>query len=240
MLQVRERDPDVGWSRFRAHRQCGGCRLGVTMPIKRLMDLSFAALALVCLAPLMVLIACAIRISMGRPVLFRHNRIGFRGRCFTMYKFRTMFTAWDIEGKLLPDERRLTRIGRLVRSTSLDELPQLWNVVRGDMSLVGPRPLLPEYLPRYSARQARRLEVKPGITGLVQVSGRNALSWDEKFELDVWYVDHQSIALDLKILLRTAVAVVRGRGVSAAGHATMPEFLGSAHGRGARWRRATS
>jgi len=220
----------VGWSRFRAHRQCGGCRLGVTMPIKRLMDLSFAALALVCLAPLMVLIACAIRISMGRPVLFRHNRIGFRGRCFTMYKFRTMFTAWDIEGKLLPDERRLTRIGRLVRSTSLDELPQLWNVVRGDMSLVGPRPLLPEYLPRYTEFQRRRHEVRPGITGWAQSNGRNQLDWEQRFVLDVWYVDHWNPWLDLKILWRTLFTVLRRSGISLDGYATMPEFMGSVPG----------
>jgi lipopolysaccharide/colanic/teichoic acid biosynthesis glycosyltransferase len=166
-----------------------------------------------------------IRATMGSPVLFRQRRTGRDGRIFTLFKLRTMSLATP--GPAEPDHVRLTPLGRWLRATSLDELPQLLNVIRGDMSVVGPRPLLPEYLGRYSPEQARRHAVQPGITGLAQVSGRNALGWDDKFRLDVWYVDHRSFLLDLWILWRTLVAVLSGNGVAAAGHATMPEFLGT-------------
>jgi sugar transferase EpsL len=165
-----------------------------------------------------------VRVTMGSPVLFRHTRTGLRGRLFTLFKFRTMRPGAPGEA----DATRLTAVGRLVRSLSLDELPQLWNVLRGDMSLVGPRPLLPEYLDRYTPEQARRHEVRPGITGWAQVNGRNALIWPEKFALDVWYVDHRSVGLDARIMLRTIGAVVGRAGVSAPGAATMPEFMGEA------------
>src|SRR5262245_17186757 len=159
---------------------------------------------------------------MGTPVLFRHTRTGLHGLCFTLYKFRTMRPGLAGE----PDEARLTATGRALRSLSLDELPQLWNVLRGEMSVVGPRPLLLQYLDRYTPQQARRHDVRPGITGLAQVSGRNALTWDEKFALDVWYADHRNLALDVRLLLRTVAAVLRRSGVSAPGVQTMPEFMG--------------
>jgi sugar transferase EpsL len=190
---------------------------------KRLIDSSAASFLFIATAPLSALAALAILATMGRPILYRQTRTGIGGRLFTLLKLRTM-----LSGHGLSDEARLTPVGRFLRATSLDELPQLWNVLRGDMSLVGPRPLLPEYLQRYTPEQARRHDVKPGITGLAQVKGRNALSWEERFALDIWYVDHQSIALDLKLMLLTVAAVFRRRGVSAPGHATMPEFLGSA------------
>ena len=173
------------------------------------------------------MLALAICVWMGRSVLFRQVRIGRGDRAFRIVKFRTMRDARDNAGNLLADEERLTTLGRFMRRGSLDELPQLWNVLRGNMSLVGPRPLLPEYLPRYSAFQRRRHEVKPGITGWAQVNGRNALGWEQKFELDVWYVDHWSVWLDIKILWMTVVKVVCGEGISQQGHATMPEFMGS-------------
>jgi len=183
--------------------------------------------ALIVLAPLLGAIAVVNRFALrGNPV-FVQSRVGKDDRLFSFYKFRTMTNARDAAGKLLPDEERLTALGRFLRATSLDELPQLWNVLKGDMSLVGPRPLLPEYLPRYTAFQRRRHEVKPGITGWVQVNGRNSLTWEQKFELDVWYVDHQSFWLDVKILCLTMLQLLRRDGISQAGHATMPEFLGS-------------
>lgn len=191
------------------------------MSAKRLFDLCLALPALVLLSPLLLATALAVRLGLGPGVLFRQERPGLHGRPFTILKFRTMRQG---DG---PDGERLTRLGRFLRAASLDELPELWNVVRGDMSLVGPRPLLVAYLERYTPRQARRHEVRPGITGLAQVSGRNALSWEERFELDVWYVDNRSFALDLAILARTVGAVFSRRGVSAQGSATMPEFLGS-------------
>jgi sugar transferase EpsL len=195
-------------------------------PGKRWLDLGLASVALVVLSPLLGIVAAGVRATMGRPVLFGQSRAGLGGRPFTLWKFRTMTYAVGPEGALLPDEQRLTRFGRWLRRASLDELPELFNVVRGDMSLVGPRPLLVRYLPRYAPSQARRHEARPGITGWAQINGRNATSWDERFRLDVWYVDHMSAGLDLRILLRTAWAVVRAEGISAAGHATMPEFQG--------------
>lgn len=197
---------------------------------KRGVDVVGALVLLVATSPLLLIAAIAIRRTMGSPVLFRQARTGLGGRTFTLLKLRTMTNGGD--GDLTRDAQRLTPLGRLLRATSVDELPQLWNVLRGDMSLVGPRPLLPSYLPRYSPTQARRHEVPPGLTGLAQVNGRNALSWDEKFALDVRYVDTWSLGLDLSILWRTVVTLVRGRGVSAEGHVTMPEFLGGTNSTG--------
>lgn len=193
---------------------------------KRLMDFFGALVGIVLFAPLMLLIGFFIRLKMGAPVLFRQFRPGLHGRPFVIYKFRTMKEERDSRGNLLPDELRLTRLGRFLRSTSLDELPELFNVLKGDMSLVGPRPLLMEYLERYTPEQARRHEVKPGITGWAQVNGRNAITWEEKFKLDVWYVDNWSLWLDVKIMWLTLVKVLKREGISAQGHATMPEFMG--------------
>lgn len=184
-------------------------------------------MGLVVLSPLLLGIGVALRITTGSPVLFRQVRPGRLGKLFTMYKFRTMSNAHDTTGELLPDAQRLTRTGRFIRSTSLDELPELFNVLKGDMSLVGPRPLLPEYLPLYTAEQARRHEAKPGITGWAQVNGRNAISWEEKFRLDVWYVEHQSIPLDIKILFMTLTKIFRREGISQGTHATAERFRGT-------------
>ena len=194
--------------------------------LKRAFDIVVAAALLVVLAPLMAMIALAVRIGLGQPVIFVQERPGKGGRVFRLYKFRTMRDARGPDGTPLPDAERLTGLGRFLRASSLDELPELWNVLRGDMSLVGPRPLLVEYLDRYSPRQARRHEVRPGITGLAQVSGRNALGWDERLELDVRYVDERTFWLDLRILLLTLGTVVRREGIASDGHATMPEFTG--------------
>ncbi|ACY17741.1 sugar transferase [Haliangium ochraceum] len=195
--------------------------------LKRLLDLGLASAALVLGAPLIAGVAGLVRVRLGAPVLFRQVRPGLGGGLFTMYKFRTMRDALDADGEPLPDEQRLTAFGKRLRESSLDELPELFNVLRGDMSLVGPRPLLVEYLPRYSREQARRHQVKPGITGWAQIHGRNALTWEEKFALDCWYVDHQSLLLDLYILARTLAVVVGRRGIEHAGSATMPVFQGS-------------
>jgi len=195
--------------------------------VKRAMDLCLTIPGLIVLSPIMLIVALLVWQRLGRPVVFRQVRPGLHGKPFPMFKFRTMLDARDADGRSLPDEVRLTAFGRLLRSTSLDELPELFNVLRGDMSLVGPRPLLMEYLERFTPTQARRHEVKPGITGWAQINGRNALTWEEKFTLDVWYVDNWSLALDLKILVQTAWKVVRREGVSADGHVTMPEFKGS-------------
>jgi sugar transferase EpsL len=192
---------------------------------KRVIDFSVAASGLCLFSPLLAATALTVRATMGTPVLFRQERPGSRGRPFVLLKFRTMNEAREANGALLADDVRLTRVGHLLRSTSLDELPQLWNVLKGDMSLVGPRPLLMRYLPRYSPAQARRHDMRPGITGWAQVNGRNAVSWDEKLAMDVWYVDHWSLCLDAKIL--TVIRVLQRRGISSDGHATMPEFMGS-------------
>ncbi|WP_309671331.1 sugar transferase [Gemmatimonas sp.] len=196
--------------------------------IKRTLDIVIAASVLLITSPLLLLLALAVRLNLGTPVLFRQQRPGLHGRPFTMVKFRTMRDAVGRDGRALPDTDRLTPFGKLLRSTSLDELPELWNVLRGNMSLVGPRPLLMEYLDRYTPEQARRHEVRPGVTGWAQVHGRNAVSWDERFRLDVWYVEHQSLMLDLQILVRTFTTVLRRTGVSAQGEATMSVFEGSA------------
>lgn len=197
---------------------------------KRAFDLVLATVCLLLFAVPLLVLAVLVRRRLGGPVLFRQVRPGRGGRPFEMIKFRTMTSERGPDGALLPDARRLTDFGRFLRATSLDELPEIWNVLKGDMSFVGPRPLLVEYLPLYSAREARRHEVRPGITGWAQVNGRNALSWQEKFELDVWYVDHRSLALDLRILRMTARKVFVREGISAAGEATMPRFTGSAPG----------
>ncbi|HRI57441.1 MAG TPA: sugar transferase [Anaerolineae bacterium] len=193
---------------------------------KRLLDVALASAALLLLLPFIGLLALLVRSRLGTPVLFRQRRPGLNGQIFTIYKFRTMTDARDEQGQLLPDAERLTSFGRFLRSSSLDELPELWNVLRGDMSLVGPRPLLIQYLPRYTLEQARRHEVRPGITGWAQVNGRNALSWEQKFSLDVWYVDHVSLWLDVKIIALTIWKIVRREGISQPGQATMEEFQG--------------
>ncbi|WP_366491823.1 sugar transferase [Alcanivorax sp.] len=195
--------------------------------MKRLMDIAGALCGLLVLGPVILLLAVLVRIKLGSPVLFRQVRPGMDGRAFAMAKFRTMTDARDASGDLLPDADRLTGFGQFLRSSSLDELPELWNVLKGDMSLVGPRPLLMEYLPLYSERQARRHEVRPGVTGWAQINGRNALSWEEKFELDVWYVENRTLWLDIKILFLTVWKVVKRDGISQDGEATMSRFTGS-------------
>ena len=195
--------------------------------IKRLTDIVGSSVGLLLLSPILLIVALTVRVAIGAPVLFVQRRPGRAGRPFNILKFRTMRDATDKTGQQLPDAERLTAVGKILRAASLDELPELWNVLRGDMSLVGPRPLLMEYLPLYSPEQARRHDVRPGLTGWAQINGRNALSWEEKFALDVWYVDNQSWLLDLKILLLTVWKVVRRDGISAAGEATMPRFTGS-------------
>jgi lipopolysaccharide/colanic/teichoic acid biosynthesis glycosyltransferase len=201
---------------------------------KRAFDIAASAVALVVLSPVLACVAVLVRVLLGSPVLFRQKRPGLHERPFTLLKFRTMIAATDKAGRSLPDDARLTRVGRFLRSTSLDELPELMNVIRGDMSLVGPRPLLMQYLGRYTPHQARRHEVRPGLTGLAQVDGRNELSWSERFRLDVAYVDRLGFALDCTILLRTVILVVTRRGISAQGCATMPEFMGEAAEAGSR------
>jgi len=196
---------------------------------KRLLDLVLASAALVVSAPLLIAITVLVRVFLGSPVLFRQVRPGYKGRPFTCLKFRTMTNQRDSNGRLLPDEMRLTALGRCLRSFSLDELPELINVLRADMSLVGPRPLLMEYLPRYTPEQARRHGVKPGITGWAQVNGRNALTWEKKFEYDIWYVDNRSLWLDLKILVLTLWKAIKREGISQPGHATMPELTAVAN-----------
>ncbi len=199
-------------------------------PGKRLLDLVLTLPGLIVFSPVFALIALAVWINHGRPILFRQVRPGFRGQPFTILKFRTMNAARASNGNLLPDAARLTRLGSLLRSFSLDELPELWNVLRGEMSLVGPRPLLTQYLDRYTPEQARRHDVVPGITGWAQIHGRNAVTWEAKFALDVWYVDHWSLGLDLKILLLTVWKVIQREGISPPGRVTADEFMGSPPG----------
>lgn len=194
--------------------------------MKRLTDVILATAALVTLAPLIILIACAVQLRLGAPILFRQTRPGLGGQPFAMVKFRTMTNARGPDGQLLADRDRLPPFGKWLRSTSLDELPELWNVIKGDMSLVGPRPLLMSYLPLYAPWQARRHEVRPGITGWAQINGRNAQTWDERFRLDVWYVDHHNLWLDLRILGITVGKVLRREGIQATGEATMKPFTG--------------
>ena len=195
--------------------------------MKRLIDVAVATTMLLLLSPVLLAAALLVRIDMGSPVIFRQMRPGLRGEPFEMLKLRTMRDAVDRNGNPLSDAERLTRSGRFLRATSLDELPELWNVLRGEMSLVGPRPLLMEYLPLYNAEQARRHDVRPGLTGWAQVNGRNALNWDQKFALDLWYVDNRSIWLDLNILWMTLAKVLKREGISADGEVTMPKFEGT-------------
>jgi lipopolysaccharide/colanic/teichoic acid biosynthesis glycosyltransferase len=215
---------------FSTNSQPGGRILGMFptgIPIaKRLFDLLLTSLGLVIGAPSLLLAATLVRIYHGRPVIFTQKRPGYKGTSFHIYKFRTMNEMRDPNGNLRPDAERLTRLGRFLRSTSLDELPELFNILRGEMSLVGPRPLLMQYLERYSPEQARRHDVLPGLTGWAQVNGRNALTWDDKFKLDVWYVDNWSLWLDIKILFLTIWKVFKREGISQPGHATAEEFMG--------------
>jgi len=203
-----------------------GRQKGWRLLVKRTLDRCVAGAGLVITSPVLLGSMAAIRATMGAPVLFSQQRPGLGGKPFRVYKLRTMRDIRDARGQLLPDRERLTTLGRLLRASSIDELPQLWNVLRGDLSLVGPRPLLMQYLDRYTPEQARRHDVLPGITGWAQINGRNALTWDEKFQLDLWYVDHWSLRLDLKILARTIWQVISRKGISNEGHATMPEFMG--------------
>jgi lipopolysaccharide/colanic/teichoic acid biosynthesis glycosyltransferase len=193
---------------------------------KRILDIGLSLLGLCLLWPLMLFVALLVRLRLGSPVLFKQMRPGLRGKPFCLYKFRTMKDLYAPDGKPLPDEERITPFGKALRATSLDELPELFNVIKGDMSIVGPRPLLMKYIPLYTPRQMRRHEVRPGITGWAQVNGRNNLSWEERFEMDVWYVDNLSFLLDLKIILLTIIKVLRREGISQEGHATMDEFRG--------------
>jgi sugar transferase EpsL len=200
----------------------------MSMPIsKRIMDLSLAIPGILILSPLLLVISLVVLVKYGTPIIFRQKRPGYRGKPFMIYKFRTMTEDLDAQDNMLPDELRITRLGHLLRSFSLDELPELFNVIRGEMSIVGPRPLLMRYLERYSPEQARRHEVMPGITGWAQVNGRNALTWEEKFDLDVWYVDHWSIWLDIKIIFLSIVKVLRREGINQPGQATAEEFMGN-------------
>ncbi|WP_039438100.1 sugar transferase [Vibrio navarrensis] len=198
-----------------------------TTVLKRASDFILALLACAFFLPIIVIVAILIRIKLGSPILFHQERPGLHGKVFKMYKFRTMTDAKDLHGHLLPNEQRMTKFGNALRATSLDELPGLFNVIKGDMSLVGPRPLLVEYLPLYTEEQARRHEVRPGITGWAQVNGRNAISWEEKFKFDVWYVDNQSFWLDIKVLLLTIKKVIVKDGINNSDNVTMPRFKGS-------------
>ena len=195
--------------------------------LKRAFDIAASTSALVVLSPVLAITAYKVKKELGSPVLFRQTRPGLHGKPFEMIKFRTMKDALDKNGNVLPDSERLTEFGKKLRASSLDELPELWNVLKGDMSLVGPRPLLMEYLPLYNAEQAKRHNVRPGVTGYAQVNGRNSLSWEDKFKLDTWYVEHQSFLLDLKILLKTVKKVIIKDGISAEGEATMTKFTGT-------------
>lgn len=195
--------------------------------MKRFIDVMASSSLLLLMSPVLLVVAFLVHWCLGKPVLFRQQRPGLHGRPFMMIKFRTMTDKSDDESKLLPDDQRLTRFGALLRATSMDELPELWNVLKGDMSLVGPRPLLMEYLPLYSEEQFRRHEVRPGITGWAQVNGRNSLSWEDKFNLDVWYVENQSVWLDLKILFLTARKVIEREGITASCHVTVGKFRGN-------------
>jgi sugar transferase EpsL len=198
-----------------------------TKTFKRLIDFTLVGLGLIILSPFLLIVALLVRVKLGSPVLFCQERPGYKGEIFMMYKFRTMTNAKDADGQLLPDADRLTAFGKFLRSTSLDEFPELFNVLKGDMSLIGPRPLLVQYLDRYNNEQFRRHEAKPGITGWAQINGRNAIGWDEKFKLDVWYVDNQSFWLDCKILFLTFGKVFKRDGIKQPGQATMEEFMGS-------------
>jgi sugar transferase EpsL len=194
--------------------------------VKRIIDVLFSIILLIILSPAILIIILLVGLMLGSPVLFRQTRPGYKGKPFVIYKFRSMTAEKDAEGNLLPDAKRLTRFGQFLRNTSLDELPELFNVIKGEMSLVGPRPLLMEYLPLYTPEQARRHEVKPGITGWAQINGRNTLDWDKRFEMDLWYIDHWSLGLDCKILFLTIFKVLRREGINAEGQVAMAKFIG--------------
>ncbi len=194
---------------------------------KRLLDLLLTTIGLIVLSPILLFTAILVRIYLGAPVIFSQLRPGYKGKPFRIYKFRTMNDARDAQGELLPDEQRLTRLGRILRATSIDELPELFNVLRGEMSWVGPRPLLMQYLERYNTEQARRHDVLPGVTGWAQINGRNTITWEDKFRMDVWYVDNWSLGLDIKILALTVWKVIKREGISQPGYATSEEFMGS-------------
>lgn len=202
----------------------------IQLVFKRVIDIVVSAVSLIFLAPLLLVLATVVRVKLGSPILFRQERPGLGGNGFVIYKFRTMVDAFDADGNVLPDDERLPAFGRFLRSTSLDELPELLNVLKGDISLVGPRPLMMKYLDRYTPEQARRHEVKPGITGWAQINGRNAVSWEDKFRLDVWYVDNWNLWLDVKIIFKTLWMVVTRQGVTQTGHATVEEFMGTGGG----------
>ena len=214
----------MGQAKEMSHR---GKQYGLPLKVKRTVDLIVSFALLTAFSPLLFAVGILLFLTMGRPILFRQRRAGRYGRPFIVYKFRTMTDERGAQGQPVADRQRVTRVGRLLRLFSIDELPQLWNVLRGDMSLVGPRPLLMQYLERYSAEEMQRHEVKPGITGWAQVNGRNATSWQERFALDVWYVENWRLALDALILVRTLWTVLTGEGVAHGGHVSMPEFLGS-------------
>ena len=214
----------MGQAKEMSHR---GKQYGLPLKVKRTVDLIVSFALLTAFSPLLFAVGILLFLTIGRPILFRQRRAGRYGRPFIVYKFRTMTDERGVQGQPAADRERVTRVGRLLRLFSIDELPQLWNVLRGDMSLVGPRPLLMQYLERYSAEEMRRHQVKPGITGWAQVNGRNATSWQERFALDVWYVENWRLALDARILVRTLWAVLAGEGVAHGGHVSMPEFLGS-------------
>jgi len=201
--------------------------------IKRLFDTISSVAGLIVISPLLVVLAVLVRLKLGSPILFRQQRPGLGGKAFVIYKFRTMTDQCNASGNLLPDEQRLPAFGRFLRSTSFDELPELFNVLKGDMSIVGPRPLMMKYLDRYSPEQVRRHEVKPGITGWAQVNGRNTVSWEDKFKLDVWYVDNRTFWLDMKIILKSIWMVIAREGITQQGKATMDEFMGSKQGNSA-------
>jgi lipopolysaccharide/colanic/teichoic acid biosynthesis glycosyltransferase len=194
---------------------------------KRTFDFMFAAISIVVLAPLMGVVALLIYLKLGAPAFYRQERPGLHGKPFELVKFRSMLNAFDAEAKLLPNDQRMTPFGQLLRSLSLDELPELWNILKGDMSLVGPRPLLMDYLPLYNERQSKRHEVRPGLTGWSQINGRNSISWEEKFEFDIWYIENASFGLDIKIILMTLLKVLRREGISHEGNVAMPRFRGS-------------
>ena len=214
----------MGQAKEMSHR---GKQYGLPLKVKRTVDLIVSFALLTAFSPLLFAVGILLFLTIGRPILFRQRRAGRYGRPFIVYKFRTMTDERGVQGQPAADRERVTRVGRLLRLLSIDELPQLWNVLRGDMSLVGPRPLLMQYLQRYNAEEMQRHEVKPGITGWAQVNGRNATSWQERFALDVWYVENWRLALDARILVRTLWAVLAGEGVAHGGHVSMPEFLGN-------------
>lgn len=217
----------MGTGRLSSHQVRSGTRTNAVADIKkRFLDVLCSTAAWIALSPFLAVLVIIIRYHLGAPVFYKQTRPGLSGKLFRLYKFRTMTDARDDQGQLLPDGDRLTSLGRFLRTTSLDELPELYNIIKGDMSIVGPRPLLRQYLTRYTPEQARRHEVKPGLTGWAQINGRNAISWEDKFNYDVWYVDHRSLKLDMAIIVKTIEKVIKREGINQAGEASMCEFMG--------------